>query len=641
MADSTASIAFSVYFNGKLVDEVSFDRPIINLGKLSTSNLRLDDTNASRKHAVIERRESGDWRITDLGSTNGTRVNGDKSVQAQLKDGDRITIGSTTMVVHLSQQALTDTTVIPRVERKTVAIPEQEIEGLGADSYFKAGDDRAAKSGRPMVLEVALLWGQTVMNMKHFDSPRDIVFGEDPGCDFSLPSEVLGSQAKFSIIRAVGGDHAINLTNPAIEGDVLVDGDVIGLSELAGRGMAKSGSYALPRGARARLKAGDFTILVSHVPKAVAPARVDWGGLDYALPILIALSAIIHLVTLWVFDQQPEDRLRSYRDDRDRAAEVLDIARAAEQQQKQDEEEEKKDEEQEDEEKEEKDKEDAEVEGDEALVEDEAEKKSNEELVPDEPKPKKRETLLDRLARKREKELKREVALMSPEDRKKRAKEFVEQTGAASALRNIDTALAISPNTQTNSRFRQLTTNSADGAAVDYAGAMDPFGGAFQEDSGGVLVSGGGGPPGGDPGGGTNGGSIAGLDRKSLKDRDTGKKTDLTGRKASRVFAGTAQVSGRLDRKTVQSYIRRKLSGVRACYQDALQRNANARGKVNLQFKILPNGYTSGVRVVGSSINDSTLIHCITKRMQRWKFPQPKDGGVVNVSYPLVLKSSG
>ncbi|MFO0744642.1 MAG: hypothetical protein U1F43_03075 [Myxococcota bacterium] len=45
---SASPIAFSVYLDGKLVDRVELDRPIFNIGKLSTSTVRLDDINVSR-----------------------------------------------------------------------------------------------------------------------------------------------------------------------------------------------------------------------------------------------------------------------------------------------------------------------------------------------------------------------------------------------------------------------------------------------------------------------------------------------------------------------------------------------------------------------------------------------------------------
>ena len=34
-----------------------------------------------------------------------------------------------------------------------------------------------------------------------------------------------------------------------------------------------------------------------------------------------------------------------------------------------------------------------------------------------------------------------------------------------------------------------------------------------------------------------------------------------------------------------------------------------------------------------------TLEQCIATKMARWRFPQPKDGGIVEVAYPLILKT--
>ena len=52
------------------------------------------DKGASRRHAQI-REKDGSYTLTDLGSTNGTRLNGQTIQTRQLSDGDRITIGST------------------------------------------------------------------------------------------------------------------------------------------------------------------------------------------------------------------------------------------------------------------------------------------------------------------------------------------------------------------------------------------------------------------------------------------------------------------------------------------------------------------------------------------------------------------
>jgi pSer/pThr/pTyr-binding forkhead associated (FHA) protein len=57
-----------------------------------------DDMAASRVHAVIERYPAG-WTIRDLGSANGTYVNGDRLAAEQaLRPGDEIRVGATSLV---------------------------------------------------------------------------------------------------------------------------------------------------------------------------------------------------------------------------------------------------------------------------------------------------------------------------------------------------------------------------------------------------------------------------------------------------------------------------------------------------------------------------------------------------------------
>jgi pSer/pThr/pTyr-binding forkhead associated (FHA) protein len=70
------------------------------VGRDATSGIRLEhDEFASSRHARIEPRPDGAW-VDDLGSTNGTFVNGAKLKRAQLaKVGDVIKIGSTELQV--------------------------------------------------------------------------------------------------------------------------------------------------------------------------------------------------------------------------------------------------------------------------------------------------------------------------------------------------------------------------------------------------------------------------------------------------------------------------------------------------------------------------------------------------------------
>jgi hypothetical protein len=70
--------------------------PATTIGRLSECEIVLTDPGASRKHAQIVRRDDG-YAVSDMGSTNGTLVNGEPVRERLLVDGDRITIGSTVL----------------------------------------------------------------------------------------------------------------------------------------------------------------------------------------------------------------------------------------------------------------------------------------------------------------------------------------------------------------------------------------------------------------------------------------------------------------------------------------------------------------------------------------------------------------
>ena len=88
---------------------VTFDRktrvvmaPRAVLGRSRECDIRLPDANSSRRHAEI-RHEDDAWWIVDLGSTNGTLVNGKRASRERLRDGDVIMLGSTEIVFGASR----------------------------------------------------------------------------------------------------------------------------------------------------------------------------------------------------------------------------------------------------------------------------------------------------------------------------------------------------------------------------------------------------------------------------------------------------------------------------------------------------------------------------------------------------------
>lgn len=69
----------------------------VTLGRSRQCDVVLDDPNVSRRHAEIRPR-GGSWVLTDLGSTNGSRINGQEVQRPEVvRSGDEIELGTTTL----------------------------------------------------------------------------------------------------------------------------------------------------------------------------------------------------------------------------------------------------------------------------------------------------------------------------------------------------------------------------------------------------------------------------------------------------------------------------------------------------------------------------------------------------------------
>ena len=71
--------------------------PRVVLGRSRDCDVRISDLNVSRRHAEL-RQEGTTYWIVDLGSMNGTLLNGRRVERERLRDGDRITLGESEIV---------------------------------------------------------------------------------------------------------------------------------------------------------------------------------------------------------------------------------------------------------------------------------------------------------------------------------------------------------------------------------------------------------------------------------------------------------------------------------------------------------------------------------------------------------------
>jgi hypothetical protein len=83
--------------DGSQVDRITITDAPVSIGRMSTNDVVLSDRNVSRRHAEL-RRQDDHWMLVDLGSTNGSLVNGKLAREHRLSDGDRISFGTTELI---------------------------------------------------------------------------------------------------------------------------------------------------------------------------------------------------------------------------------------------------------------------------------------------------------------------------------------------------------------------------------------------------------------------------------------------------------------------------------------------------------------------------------------------------------------
>lgn len=92
--------------------DLELTEPLTVLGRGTEAQLRLTHTSVSRRHAQIEHYPdvrapggAGHWVLSDLGSTNGTSVNGRRVEQVEIHDGDRIDLGGASLIFQIAPDA--------------------------------------------------------------------------------------------------------------------------------------------------------------------------------------------------------------------------------------------------------------------------------------------------------------------------------------------------------------------------------------------------------------------------------------------------------------------------------------------------------------------------------------------------------
>jgi len=96
------------------------------------------------------------------------------------------------------------------------------------------------------------------------------------------------------------------------------------------------------------------------------------------------------------------------------------------------------------------------------------------------------------------------------------------------------------------------------------------------------------------------------------------------------------ELNGRLPREVVQRIVRQNFGRFRFCYEQGLTRNPSLEGRVAVRFVIDRTGAVSTATAEPGGLSDQAVSRCVAQGFLGLSFPPP-DGGIVTVSYPIML----
>lgn len=101
-----------------------------------------------------------------------------------------------------------------------------------------------------------------------------------------------------------------------------------------------------------------------------------------------------------------------------------------------------------------------------------------------------------------------------------------------------------------------------------------------------------------------------------------------------------SEIIGGLDRDVIAQYIKTQLGQILYCYERQLSADPNLFGKIAVKFTIAGTGQVETQTINDSTLKNSNVELCILNKISKWKFPEPKGGTKVFVTYPFLFKST-
>jgi TonB family protein len=95
---------------------------------------------------------------------------------------------------------------------------------------------------------------------------------------------------------------------------------------------------------------------------------------------------------------------------------------------------------------------------------------------------------------------------------------------------------------------------------------------------------------------------------------------------------------GNLSKEEITKVLKRHGNEVRSCYEQSLRLKPTLEGKIAVKFIVGATGDVLQTEIASDTLNDENLKACMLNVVRSWKFPEPKGGGNVSITYPWVFK---
>lgn len=131
---------FGISAGPRYGEQIPVSAPVVSIGRAAECEVVIDDDSVSARHARLEF-DLGAWRITDLGSINGTAVEGVKlapNVPTPLPYGATVRVGGVKLLFHEVAEADVQAARASYVEPEKTATLKEERRGLRVPVWFVA-----------------------------------------------------------------------------------------------------------------------------------------------------------------------------------------------------------------------------------------------------------------------------------------------------------------------------------------------------------------------------------------------------------------------------------------------------------------------------------------------------------------------